>query len=197
MLQRGSDKIMTTQNGEAVTIAEPTSSAETLSRREAITSAAGKSSKLLTALGIGAVPVALAALSRSAAAQTTTDLFDALQFCLLIVQMQNELHLKATATGFTPTADQSAMAGMRIQDGGQEQAIGSLITSLNAVPNDKPVFDWTAKGAFPGFAFASGQYSTYQIIVQGLEDLGVRAFKGQVARMGANTNAMTQMATYA
>jgi hypothetical protein len=185
---------MTIQNEEIVeTVAET----ETVSRRDAITSAASKSSKLFTALGIGAVPVALAAISRRAAAQTTTDLMEALQLVLLVTQMQNELHSRAAGvSGFIPTADSGAMAAMRVQDGAQTQAIGSLITSLNGVPNDKPVFDWTAKGAFPGFAFNSGQYATYQVIVQGLEDLGVRAFKGQIARMTANTNAMSEIATY-
>jgi hypothetical protein len=170
---------MTIQNE---TLAGNAAESETISRREAITSAASRSSTLLTALGIGAVPLALAALSRSASAQTTTDLFDGLQFCLLIAQMQAELHLRAaTSPGFIPSADLSAMAGMRIQDAAQEQAIGALITSLAQTPNNKPTFDWTAKGAFPSFSLASSQYATYQIIVQGLEDLGVRAFKGQMA----------------
>ncbi len=183
---------MTTQNE---TIADSTDANDNLSRRDAITSA---SSKLITALGIGAIPVAMAALPRSAAAQTTTDLLDANQFVLLIVQMQAELHLRAaSSSGFIPSADLSAMAGIRIQDASQVQLMGALVNSLQAVPNDQPPFDWTAKGAFPGFAFASGQYATYQIIAQGLEDLGVRAIKGQIARMGANTNAMSQVATYA
>jgi hypothetical protein len=171
---------------------------ETISRREAITSAAGKSSKFITALGIGAVPLALAALARDASAQTTTDLKDALQFVLLITQMQAELHFQAAvATNFIPAADLSAMAGMRVQDAGQSQAMGGIINSINDTPADRPAFDWTAKGSFPGFSFAAGQYATYQIITQGLEDLGVRAIKGQIARMGANTTAMTQVATLA
>ncbi|MDQ6717816.1 MAG: ferritin-like domain-containing protein [Gemmatimonadota bacterium] len=182
---------MTTQNE---TMAESAAN-ENVSRRDAIGSA---SSKLITALGIGAIPIAMAALSRSAAAQTTTDLIDATQFVLLIVQMQAELHLRAaSSSGFIPSADLSAMAGMRIQDASQVQLMGSLINSLSTVPNNQPTFDWTAKGAFPGFSFAAGQYATYQIIAHGLEDLGVRAIKGQIARMGANTNAMTQVATYA
>lgn len=185
---------MTTQNQELPGSADDSAS---LSRREAITSGADKGSRLLATLGFGAVPVALAALSRSASAQTTTDLMDALQFVLLVAQMQAELHLRAaTPSGFIPAADLGPMAAMRIQDIAQEQAIGSLVTSLNGVPSDKPAFDWTAKGAFPGFAFASGQYATYQIIAHGLEDLGVRAFKGQIARMAANTNVMSEIATY-
>ncbi len=185
---------MTIQN-ETVVASDP--EMEVVSRREALTSAAEKSSRFLTALGVGAIPVALAALSRSASAQTTTDLMDGLQFVLLVAQMQSELHLRAAGvSGFIPNADLSAMAGMRIQDSAQEQAIGSLITSLNGIPNNKPAFDWTAKGAFPSFSFALGQYSTYQLIAHGLEDLGVRAFKGQISRMTANTNVMSQVATY-
>ena len=183
---------MTTQNE---TLAPSTDANENISRRDAISSA---SSKLITALGIGAIPVAMAAVSRSAAAQTTTDVIDAAQFVLLVLQMQAELHLRAaSSSGFIPTADLSAMSGMRVQDASQVQLMGALINSLSTVPNDQPAFDWTAKGAFPGFAFASGQYATYQIIAHGLEDLGVRAIKGQIARMTANTNAMSQVATYA
>jgi len=185
---------MTIQNEESISAAPD---AGVLSRRDAIASAAGTSSRILTALGIGAIPVALAAISRSASAQTTTDLLDSLQFVLLIVQMQNDLHLRAaSASGFVPSSDVSAMAAIGTQDGAQEQTLDSLITSLNATPNATPSFDWTAKGAFPNFSFAAGQYSTYQIIAQGLEDLGVRAFKGQIARMTANPAAMVQVATY-
>jgi hypothetical protein len=185
---------MTTHNEE---IRDPADASASLSRREAITSAADKSSRLLATLGLGVVPVALATFSRSASAQTTTDLMDGLQFVLLIAQMQTELHLRAvTPPGFVPSADLGVIAGIRVQDSAQEQAIGALVSSLNGIPNDKPAFDWTAKGKFPGFSFASGQYSTYQIIAQGLEDLGERAFKGQIARMTANTNAMSEIATY-
>lgn len=195
MLQRGSDHKMENQYDMPV---ESEAGSEVISRRAAITSATEKGSAFLAALGIGAIPVALSAFSRTAAAQTTTDLFDALQYTLLITQMQTELQLRAAAvSGFIPTADAAAMATMRVQDTAQVQAIGGLITTLGAVPNDQPTFDWTAKGAFPGFNFASGQYATFQIILQGLEDLGVRAIKGQIQRMTANTSAMTQIATYA
>jgi hypothetical protein len=186
---------MTIQNEMA---AESEGASESINRRDAITSAAAKSSQFLTALGIGAIPVALAALSNSASAQTTTDLKDALQLCLLIAQLQADFHLKAaSSSGFLPAADLSPMSGIRVQDGGQVQVIGSLISSNPDTPADQPVVDYTAKGAFPGFAFSTGQYATYQIIAQGLEDLGVRAMKGQVARMTANTSAMSQMATLA
>lgn len=186
---------MNTQNE---TFLESTNESGTVNRRDAISSAAEKSSKFFTALGIGAIPVALAALSHSASAQTTTDLNDGLQLVLLMTQLQADLHLQAaSATGFIPSADLSAMAKFRIDDGAQVQAIGALITALNFTPANKPTFDFTAKGAFPGFAFAAGQYATYQIIVQGLEDLGVRLFAGQIVRMTANTNAMSQIATYA
>jgi hypothetical protein len=187
---------MTTKQDE--TRFDTVGESEMVSRRDAITSAAVKSCTVATVLGIGAIPVALAALVRTAEAQTAKSVTDALQYVLLIVQMQAELHLRATSvSGFVPTADLSAMSGMRDQDSAQEQAIGALISSLNTVPNDKPTFDWTAKGAFPGFNFASGQYATYQMIVQGLEDTGVRAIKGQILRMTANTDALTQIARYA
>lgn len=184
---------MTTQDE---TVLESAPASDTLSRREAIASAAGQSSRAIAALGFGAIPLALAAMARSASAQTTTDLMDALQFLLLVTQMQQELHIRAaSSSGFIPSTDTNVMAAMRIQDGLQGQSIGSTISALNGIPNDKPTFDWTAKGAFPGFNFVSGQYPTYQIIAQGLEDLGVRAFKGQIARMTANTIVMTQTST--
>jgi hypothetical protein len=52
------------------------------------------------------------------------------------------------------------------------------------------VFDFTVKGAFPGFAFAAGQYPALQIMSQIVEDLGVRAYLGQLAALASDKVAL-------
>ena len=164
-----------------------------LSRREAVRAGAGAGSKIVSALGLGAIPLALAAMARDAEAQTSADLMDALQFLLLIEQVTVTLHLKAlSAAGFVPSTAFPLFQAVHAHDADHVTLVSNMISSLNGTPADPPTFDWTAKGNFPGFAFASGQYATYLIIAQGLADLAVRAYKGQAARMTVNTSVMTQ-----
>jgi hypothetical protein len=164
-----------------------------LSRREAVRAGAGAGSKIISALGLGAIPLALAALAREAEAQTSTDLMDALQFLLLIEQVTVTLHLRAlSVSGFVPTTAFPIFQAVHAHDADHVTLLSNMITSQSGTPADAPSFDWTAKGNFPGFAFASGQYPTYLIIAQGLADLAVRAYKGQAARMTVDLSLMTQ-----
>lgn len=167
---------------------------ESISRREAIFGGAG--SKVIGALGLGAIPFALAAMARKSDAQTSTDLSDALGLLLTIEYMQVDLHSKAlSASGFVPSAVFQVFVNIRSHDLDHVTTISNLISSAGGTAPNSPTFDWTAKGAFPGFNFSTGQYATYAIIAQGLTDLAVRAYKGQAARMGFNTNIMTQVLT--
>jgi len=164
----------------------------TVSRRDALRSGAEQGSKVLTKLGFAAIPIALAAMARDAAAQTATDVLDALQFLLRVEYMQAELTLRAlSVSGFVPTADFDAFRTMHTHDASHVTVISSAITSVSGTPDAAPSFDWTAKGNFPGFSFAAGQYETFKIIAQGLKDVGVRAYKGQAARMTINHPVVT------
>jgi hypothetical protein len=73
--------------------------------------------------------------------------------------------------------------------------LSNLLTANGGTPADAVAFDWTAKGAFPGFNFSSGQTATFLVIAQGLTDLAVRAYTGQAARMTINVSTMTQVMT--
>lgn len=171
--------------------------AGSLTRREAISAAAESGSKLATVLGWGAIPLALAAISRDAAAQTATDLMDALQFLLLVENLQAELYLRAqTTTGLIPAADVSVIGTMRVHDSAHVQAMTDLIIALSGTPAAKPSFDFTAKGAFAGFNFSATQYATFLIIAQGLKDLAERVYKSQAARMSTSKSTMTAVLTY-
>ena len=64
------------------------------------------------------------------------------------------------------------------------------ITYAAALPAPSPTFDFTVKGAFPGFAFAAGQYATLQMLSQIVEDLGVRAYLGQLAALASDKSAL-------
>jgi len=165
-----------------------------LTRREAVRAGADAGSRIISAIGLGAIPIALAAMAREAGAQTTSDLNDALQFLLLIEQLTVTLHLKAlSVSGFVPTTAFPVFQAVHAHDADHVTLLSNMITNQGLTPADAPTFDFTAKGNFPGFAFASGQYPTFLIIAQGLADLAVRAYKGQAARMTVNTNLMTQV----
>jgi hypothetical protein len=52
---------------------------------------------------------------------------------------------------------------------------------------DKPSFDFTAGGQFDPF----GDYPTFQVLAQGFEDTGVRAYKGQAPELIGNGAVLT------
>src|SRR5437016_5995487 len=89
----------------------------TVSRREAIFGTRGAPSRIAGALGLGAIPFALAAMARRADAQTASDLLDALQLLLTIEYMEVDLHTKAlSATGFVPSSVIQVYAAIRSHD---------------------------------------------------------------------------------
>jgi hypothetical protein len=167
-----------------------------ISRRDAIRSGAGAGSRLATAIGIGAIPLALASLAARAEAQTQTDLLDSLQFMLLIENMLVDLNTKAlSSSGFVPSTIFPIFQSVLSHDKDHVTLLSNLLTAAGGTPANAPTFDWTAKGAFPGFNFSSGQTATFLFIAQAFADLAVRAYKGQVARMTINVSTMTQVMT--
>src|SRR5829696_1882711 len=63
-----------------------------VSRRDAIKKGAGASAMLTWGLSLGSVPVAMAALSREAFAQGTTQILDVLQFAFILENLENEFY---------------------------------------------------------------------------------------------------------
>jgi hypothetical protein len=115
---------------------------------------------------------------------------------LLLLQrleyLQSELYARAQAApGFVPAADAPVIKALGDQAADHIATLSTLITTRLGTPLPKPVFDFTGKGAVPGFAFAANQYETFRMLAQAFEDLGVRAYKGQIPALQADVGALT------
>ncbi|HKH93350.1 MAG TPA: ferritin-like domain-containing protein [Gemmatimonadaceae bacterium] len=119
------------------------------------------------------------------------DAVDSLRLALLVAYLQSELYSRALATaGFVVAADATVFGTLSAQETNHVTSLAGLITArLGQVPA-RPTFDFTAKGALPGFAFAANQYETFLMLAQAFEDLSVRAYKGQVQALVADKTAL-------
>jgi hypothetical protein len=156
-------------------------------RADEIARGASASSKLVTALALGSVPIALGALAKDVYGQAPSDVVDALQFALLLEYLESDFYTRGTAAaGLIPAADATIFSTIRAHEATHVTVLLGLVAAKGAAAIAKPVFDFTAKGSVPGFTFAASQYDTFKILAQAFEDIGVRAYKGQVPRLIAD-----------
>jgi hypothetical protein len=119
------------------------------------------------------------------------EVVDALQLLLQVEYLQSALYARtAVATGLVPTTDMLVFSTLAEQSSQQLVLITTAIATRSGVPAPSPTFDFTVKGAFPGFAFAAGQYGTLQMLTHVVEDLGVRAYLGQLALLATDKSAL-------
>ena len=134
--------------------------------------------------------IAHSALDRPLAAQAA-EVVDSLRLVLLVAYLQSELYTRAAAaTGFIATTDAAVFTALNTQEAQHVSRLTTLLAGRGGAAFPKPAFDFTAKGALPGFAFAAGQYETFRILAQAFEDLGVRAYKGQIQALVADEPAL-------
>ena len=153
-------------------------------RREEIANGRSANSKVMAALALGSIPVAFAALAKDAYGQTPTDVLDVLQFALTLEYLESEFYNRGVGSvGLIPVSDLPIFQTIQKHENDHVAALQSFITQRGATPGAKPNFDFTAKGNVPGFNFSVGQYATFQVLSQAFEDTGVRAYKGQAARL--------------
>lgn len=127
----------------------------------------------------------------SGAALRSAEIVDSLRLVLLVAYLQSELYARAAAaTGFIAPTDAAVFGALNAQKAQHVSRLVALIAARGGPALPKPTFDFTAKGALPGFAFAAGQYETYRILAQAFEDLGVRACKGQLQALVADELAL-------
>jgi hypothetical protein len=128
----------------------------------------------------------------SATSQAPADVVDALQACLLVAQLQSDLYRRGLAVpGLIPSADVSVFTTTSSHETSHVSSLQSLISSRGAVPRTAPAFDFTAKANLPGFSFLATQYTTFAMLAQALEDLGVRTWQGQLATLAQDRAALT------
>ena len=117
---------------------------------------------------------------------------DSLRLLQVIEYLQSDLYTRGlAAVGFIPTADSEVFKTLSVQQAVHISTLSLLLTTRLGTPVVKPTFDFTGKGAVPGFAFAAGQYETFRMLSQAFEDLGVRAYKGQMQAFQADKQALT------
>lgn len=168
-----------------------------VSRREAIAKGASASSKVMAALALGSVPIALGALARDVYGQAPADVLDVLQFALLLEYLEGEFYTRGVAgAGLIPASTTTVFTTIRDHENIHVTALRSLLMAKGATPAAKPNFDFTAKGNLPGFNFTgAGQYQTFLAVAQAFEDTGVRAYKGQAPRLMNDKAALTAALT--
>lgn len=177
-----------------------------LSRRAAVKRGAGLSAGTAAALALGSMPVALAALSREAGAQTLSATAQSvLQFAFLLENLESEFY-KAVLGTSSSAAFNTAFAPVRAQINAladpTKTAVLNTFTLISAhevahvnflktalgsaaatyTPNS---FDFTgARGAGNGpFARATTDLQFLLAATQAFEDTGVRAYKGQAGNL--------------
>lgn len=117
----------------------------------------------------------------STASLGATDVVDALRVSLLLAQLQAAFYARGTSTtGLIPASDATVIATIASHKTAHVAQLQSLLNQRGAAPSARPAFDFTAKGNLPGFAFLATQNGTFLMLAQALEDLGVRALKGQL-----------------
>ena len=136
----------------------------------------GKLGKTVAAIAIPS----LIAGSLNKAYATTQGAIDVLNFALTLEYLENDFYMMGNAaSGLIPAANKAVFA----QIGKHEtQHVAFLLAALGAKAVAKPVFDFTAKGAF-GDVFTN--FKTFAVVSHALEDTGVRAYKGQAANLMA------------
>src|SRR5688500_10843592 len=129
------------------------------------------------------IPHPTSALLQAPPAPQAAQVVESLRLALLVAYLQSELYTRAiAATGFIASAEATVFTTLNAHE---TQHI-SRLTQLIAGPTST----LTATGALPGFAFPAGQYDTFRLLAQAFEDLGVRAYKGQVQALVADEPAL-------
>ncbi|HET7461828.1 MAG TPA: ferritin-like domain-containing protein [Longimicrobium sp.] len=139
-------------------------------------------SRLGMTLAAASVPVAIAAMAKSAFGQTLpTGIVQALNFALTLEYLEAEFYTRGVASGVIPGGDQAIFTTIRDHE---NQHVAFLQQVLGSQAVAKPTFDFTGgNGANNGPFSPFTSYAQFLVLAQGFEDTGVRAYKGQAPNL--------------
>lgn len=152
---------------------------------------------MLRKLGKGfvkaAIPAALTALATNTYAKTTDAITDIAQLALLLERMHAQFYNSGlnVLTPFTLIPNGQArttIQNIATQEGKQMQYWSNVLVANGINPGVMPSFDFTAGGKFSN-VFTN--YETFLAVAQLLEDLAVRAYKGQAANLMSDNAILT------
>lgn len=148
---------------------------QNVSRREALF----RSGNMGAMLALGAMPLALAAMSKRAFAQGTplpTQVVTVLNFALTLEMLESDFYNKGVDSGVIPASDLAVFKQVQQHETAHVAFLKSVLGS-SAIP--QLAFDFTLGGTIDPFH----NYATFLILSQGFEDTGVRAYKGQATNL--------------
>jgi hypothetical protein len=112
------------------------------------------------------------------------DIVDVLNFALTLEYLEDELYRLGLASGIIPSTDLPIFQTISAHETAHVALLQGLLGS-SAVA--KPTFDFTVGELFDPF----GDYDEFRALAQGVEDAGVRAYKGQAVALMANDDILT------
>jgi rubrerythrin len=148
--------------------------------------------RLAALLALSSVPVALATTAKAAFASSSLPdaVVRVLNFALTLEYLEATFYNRGIRSGVIP-AGKARRVFETIQD--HENAhVAFLKQTLGSQAIPKPEFDFTAGGALPN---PFKHYEVFQILAQGFEDTGVRAYKGQLRALKPYDAYLTAAAT--
>ena len=136
-------------------------------------------------IALASVPVLFGGMFKKAYGQSSSSLFDILNFALTLEYLEDEFYKAALAApNLIPSgAPLGAIQTIGAHETAHVNLLKGAITAAGGTPVTKPTFDLTGgNGSNNGpFKDAFTNYPLFLAVAQTFEDTGVRAYKGQAA----------------
>ena len=154
-----------------------------VSRRDAVRGAG----MLGVGVALATMPVLMAGFARRAFAQAPlpNSIINPLNFALVLEYLEADFYqMGLDASGLIPSEDRAIFEQVNKHEQAHVAFLSGVLGNKAAI---RPEWDFTAGGAFDPF----NDYPTFMLIAQGLEDTGVRAYKGQAGNVASNDDILT------